>query len=95
MDGMRDIFFVDKQRNLFSVNDLVQVLVSMTGHAHGIGKALIVEDPAHVVRLMAVDAYGYLVRLLLPQLALDDFQVHLFDLCVALHAGCGDVVAVD
>ena len=41
---------------------------------------------------MAVHAGGDQVRLLLPQLAADDFAMHDFDLRMALRAGPGDVL---
>ena len=57
--------------------------------------ALRVEDLAHLVRLVAVDARGQDVGLLLPELPLDDLPVDGLDLGVALRAGLRDVAAGD
>ena len=48
-----------------------------------------------VLVAVEVDAGGDLVRLLLPQPALDALAVHLFDLSVTDGAGAGDVVSVN
>jgi hypothetical protein len=67
----------------------------MAGHTRGVREALFVENAPDVVRLVTIDADGYLVRLLFPELTLDDLQMDLFDLSVTLHASVGDVIAVD
>ncbi len=56
----------------------------VAAQAVAIGHALVVEDLADLVRLVAVDAGGEDVGLLFPQLALDDLAVHRLDLRVAL-----------
>ena len=60
-----------------------------------IDHARVVEHATDLVRLVAVHAGRDLVRLLFPQLALDDLRVHLLDHRVAGRAGAGDVVLVD
>ena len=67
----------------------------MAAQAVGVGHALVVEDPPHLVGLVAVDAGRQHVGLLLPQLALDDLAVHDLDLGVALGAGGRDVAPRD
>jgi hypothetical protein len=90
-----DVLFVDVKRNRLAIHDHRQIWILMTGHAQSVRKALLIENSANVMRLMAIDADGDLVRPFLPQLAMDDFDVDLFDLCVALHTGGSDIVAID
>ena len=85
MDRVSDVFFIDGQGHRFAVDDLVQFLVLMAGHTQSVRKALLVIDAPDVMGLVTVDADGYLVRLFLPELAPDDFQVDLLDLSVTLH----------
>jgi hypothetical protein len=90
-----DVLFIDVKRYGFAIHDHRQIGVLVTGHAQRVGKALLIENPAHVVGLVAIDADRDLVRLFLPQLPVDDFGVDLFDLCVTLHTCGGDIVAID
>lgn len=53
-----ELLVIDVERDFLPVDDLVQILVLVTGHAKGIGKALLVKDAPYVVRLVAVDADG-------------------------------------
>ncbi len=72
-----------------------EALLLVAPQAVRVRHALAVEDLPHLVRLVAVDARGQHVRLLLPQLAPDDLAVHRLDLGVALRAGARDVAARD
>lgn len=93
--GMDYLFLVDIKGDHFAVPFLPQLPIGMAGHTKGIGETLLVEDTANLVRLVAVDAAGYLMRFLLPEFAPYYLQVDLFDLCMALHTGRCNVVPVD
>jgi hypothetical protein len=67
----------------------------MTGEAVFIGCAGIVEDPSLLVRLVAIHACRDLVRLFLPEAALDDLHVDFFDAGVTLGTRGGHVVVMD
>ena len=86
---------VDEERDFAPLARHGQVPVPMAGEAVLVGHALVVEDLARLVRGVAVDADRDLVRLRLPERALDHLAVHLLDQHVALRASGGDVVPVD
>ena len=86
---------IDKEGQRLTIAKRSQLGIRMAGQAVLIGQALGVEDVANLVGRMAVDTGGDLVGFLLPQPALDEFPVNLFDLTVALGAGLGDVVMMN
>ena len=90
---VRQLGLVDVHRRRPAPTFSVGVGVAL--QAVAVGHALRVEDPPHLVRLVAVHAGRNQVRLLLPQLAADHLAVHVLDPRVALRAGLGDVVLGD
>ena len=82
---------VDEHGDLLPADDLVQIRLPVALEAFPIGCADDDVGLAHLVGLVAIGAGGDGPRLTLPQLPLDDLQVDLFYLGVALHAGPGDV----
>ena len=88
-------FGVNEQRNVFSVDGFVEVLVAMAPYTHLVGEALRVQHSADDMRRVAVYADGDLVRPLLPHFSVDHFLVNLFDQGMALHARAGDVIPID
>lgn len=69
-----------------------EMLIGVAAHAIGIGHALGIENVAHFMGLMAVDAGRQDVRFLFPKFSSDGLAMHLFDLGVTLRA-CGRDVA--
>ena len=69
----------------------LDVLALVTAQAVLIGHSLVVKNLPDLMGLMAVHTGRKNMRLLLPQLALDDLPVHRFDLGMALSAGARDV----
>jgi len=67
----------------------------MAGHAQCVREAFLVKNTSDFVGLVAVDAAGYLMRLLFPEFSSDHLQMHLLNLRVTLHAGVCDVIPVD
>ena len=54
-----------------------------------------IKNFSHFVGLMAINANGNTLRLFFPQLALNDFAMHLLDLAVALQTGFDDISSCD
>ena len=73
----------------------LEVFRLMAVHAVGVRHALAVENLAHLMGLMAVDAGWKHVGFLLPQLALDHLPVHIFDAGMTAGAGLRDIPAGD
>jgi hypothetical protein len=69
--------------------------VGVASQAVLVGDTRLVEHLADLVWRMTVDTGGDLVRLLLPQTALDYLEVYFLDPSVALRTGARDVVHVD
>ena len=95
MDRVLGLGRVDKHGHFLAVAVPHQIRLAVAFHALVVGHALFVEDPPNLVGPVAVDTGRDFVRFLLPQLASNDFPVHLLDAPVALLAGLGDIVAVD
>src|SRR5690606_15851479 len=92
---MRRLRAADEERPRAAADRAREVGPGVALLAVAVGEAALVEDALHDVRLVAVDAHRHLMRPLLPQLAVDDLDVYLLDLRVALHARLRDVLAVD
>ncbi len=84
---------VDKQRTpVFGGNN---IFFGVARQAIVVRHTLVVKNPACLMRLVAIDAHGNGLGLLLPKLTLDDLAVHLFDLGMAREATANDVPARD
>ena len=85
---------VGVERDLLAVALDRELGLGVAGEAVLVRHAGAVEDAAHLVRLVAVDADRNLVRRALPEMAFDDLAVHELDLPVALGAGPDHVAAL-
>ena len=72
-----------------------QLRVGMAALAVLVRHTLRIKDSPDLVRLVAVHAGRDEVRLFLPQLAANDFAVHILNQRMALRAGSGDVLFGD
>ena len=88
-----DLSLVDDERPPVLLR--LDVGISVTAHAIGVGHPLVVENFPHLVRLVAVHARRQRVEFLFPELPADHFPVYGFDLRVALRACRRDVLPVD
>ena len=93
--GIYQFVLVNIQRDYLTVCFLLEIGVRMAGHAERIRETLFIEDTPNLVRLVAIDATGYLMRFLLPEFTPNNLQMDLLDLGMTLHAGACDVVPVD
>ncbi len=93
MNGIIKFLFIDKKRTvIFGRND---VFFAVTHQAIFIGHSQRIKNFSHFVGLMAINANGNTLRVFFPQLALNDFAMHLLDLAVALQTGFDDISSCD
>ena len=96
VDRMFEILDIDIEAPLFTVGQYhLQVGIGMTFQAELVIEAVFVKDPSCLVRAVAFNTGGDLVRLLFPQLASDDLGVGLFNIRMAFHAGLNHIQTAD